>query len=648
MKSEQQKIEALFEIFSESHEGLIITDLSGKLIGANPAFCEMVGLKLNDLIEKFFAFDSKEAWKFWFPEGELREALFLSASTGPFLSKIVIPGLSSLSFELDFRLVKPANNQTKGFCWATAKKQHKFQGVESGSLDGSLKNSLLLSAIEQLDEIVMLSNSAGILTYVNAAFERITGYSSEEALGKNPDFLKSGLLPDEFYRDKWDTIYRGEVWKGEFSNRKKNGEIYTEEAVVSPVKDRHGILVGFIAIKQDISERLLLNREKDRLEEQFHQSQKIESVGRLAGGIAHDLNNLLTPILGYAELILQEFSDEDSWKKAANEIIRASLRARDLIRQLLIYGRKQILQFSGVNINDLLENFQDLLSRTVREDIEIKYFLADDLPMVFGDIGQLEQIFMNLIINSQDSMVDGGAITIETRPVEIDEKYVISHDSDGVIPGRYVQIVVNDTGSGIPHEIQPYIFDPFFTTKEVDKGTGLGLSTVYGIVKQHKGLIWVYSEPGIGTTFKIYLPEGKDLDCNKVVEEMEPELVGGSERILLVEDNEPVRSLSSCLLTKLGYRVFETESPTLALRLISEGKETFDLLLTDVIMPEMNGKKLHEEVIKLLPDMKVIFMSGYTGNVLNRHGIIEDGMNFVEKPFSIKTLSSSIRNVLDE
>lgn len=397
---------------------------------------------------------------------------------------------------------------------------------------------------------------------------------------------------------------------------------------------------------RDISDQLKTEAEKEKLEEQYRQAQKMESIGRLAGGVAHDLNNLLTPVLGYGEMLLKSFDAHDRRKKSAAQIIRAAIRARDLISQLLAFSRKQTLEFKPIDMNILVHDFKHLLRRTIREDISINLYTAPNLPAIHGDIVQLEQIIMNLAVNAQDAMPEGGTLTIETNFVELDEAYAARHK--GVTPGNYVLLAISDNGQGMDEATQQRLFEPFFTTKEKGKGTGLGLATVYGIVKQHSGNIWVYSEKGRGTTFKIYLPvagEGPDSaspPTPKPVDERE-----STESILLVEDNEMVRKLASEILQQQGYQVLVARNGPEALELIEGHPEALHLLLTDVIMPEMNGRQLYARVSEKYPRIKVLYMSGYTENVIAHCGVLDENVHFIAKPFTVDGLIAKIRQLLE-
>jgi PAS domain S-box-containing protein len=411
------------------------------------------------------------------------------------------------------------------------------------------------------------------------------------------------------------------------------------------VQDPGGQVVQIFGITRDISENLRIQEEKANLEAQFHQAQKLESVGRLAGGVAHDLNNLLSPILGYSELLLDDFSEDDARRGAMEEVVKASKRARDLVRQLLSFSRRQPLQFQPIDLNVVLTRFERLLRRTIREDVRLVFRPGPELPLINGDVGQLEQVVMNLAVNAQDAMEEGGSLTLETAHVELDSAYAASHE--GVEPGPYVMLGIIDTGCGMDAETRERLFEPFFTTKAKDKGTGLGLATVYGIVKQHGGHIWVYSEVDRGTAIKVYLPVAEESDpAHEKVEDVATDL-SGTETILLVEDDEGVRALSWTVLVRNGYAVLAAEGGRAAMRALELHQGPVHLVLTDVIMPDINGKELFRKVCRRHPEARALFMSGYTDNVIARQGVLEPGIHFIQKPFSVKTLAARVREVLD-
>jgi PAS domain S-box-containing protein len=494
----------------------------------------------------------------------------------------------------------------------------------------------LTHAIEQVNDSVVITDVAGRIEYVNPAFEQVTGYSAAEAIGQKSDILKSGQHDDEFYLELWSVISSGKTWNGRFINKSKDDTLYVEDAAISPMRDDTGGLVGYVGVMRDVTESL-------RREEQHHQGQKVESIGRLAGGVAHDLNNLLTPILGYGELLKEDLDPESENGESVDQILRAGIRARDLVGQLLAFSRKQTLEYSPVNLSQAVTGFEELLRRTIREDITIEISLSPDVEQVMADIGQIGQVILNLAVNAADAMPDGGHLIIETAPVELDEEYAARHE--GVTPGPYSMLAISDTGYGMDADTIEHMFEPFFTTKGAE-GTGLGLATVYGIVKQHGGNLWAYSEMGKGSTFKIYLPVSLGVRAEEEKVEAPVTTLLGSETILLVEDNDQVRSMARAMLTRQGYRVLEAESGHRALAILEENDEKVDLLFTDVIMPEMNGRDLFKQAVALRPDLKVLYMSGYTDNVIAHHGVLDEGIELIAKPFTVKDLATRLRVLL--
>jgi PAS domain S-box-containing protein len=410
--------------------------------------------------------------------------------------------------------------------------------------------------------------------------------------------------------------------------------------------DEKGNPFKMIGACEDITERKRAEEENTVLQEQLRQSQKIEAIGRLAGGIAHDFNNLLTVIKGYSQLSLLDLNESNPLWGNIQEIQKATQRAADLTRQLLAFSRRQILDLKVLDLNALLKDLDKMLRRIIGEDIELVTLLAGDLGRVKIDPGQIEQVILNLAVNSRDAMPSGGKLTIETANVVLDEEYAHAHVA--VIPGHYVRLSITDTGVGMPRELKEKVFEPFFTTKEKGKGTGLGLSMVYGIVKQIGGNIWVYSEPGHGTTFKIYLPRVEEqLDTFHALDETDSFPRGG-ETVLLVEDDPSVRDLALRLLRQQGYTVLEAANGVEALHVTQEhGGEKIHLLLTDVVMPQMGGKELADQLKIFRPDVKVLYTSGHTDDAIVHHGVLEPGTHFLQKPFSLKTLSHKVREVLD-
>jgi len=403
-------------------------------------------------------------------------------------------------------------------------------------------------------------------------------------------------------------------------------------------------LADQVALALSNREYRRVREEKSRIEEQYRQAQKVESIGRLAGGVAHDLNNLLTPVLGYAEILRKDLAPEDAKSRSVDQILNAGTRARDLVRQLLAFSRKQTLELKRIDINEVLGSFGKLLRRTIREDIEIEYRLAPIPLPVMADANQVEQVVMNLAVNAADAMPNGGVLTIETARAALDEEYAQAHP--GAKAGDYLLLAFRDTGFGMDGDTLENIFEPFFSTKG-EQGTGLGLATVYGIVKQHNGDIEVHSEPGKGTTFKVYLPLAGESSVREKANPKPATSPKGSECVLLVEDNDQVRCLANEILLQQGYSVVSARDGHEALEASERHEGPLHLLLTDVVMPKMNGRELFGRISEAYPDIKVLYMSGYTTNVITHDGSLDEGVQFIEKPFTVKELAEKVRVVLD-
>jgi PAS domain S-box-containing protein len=485
-----------------------------------------------------------------------------------------------------------------------------------------------------MSEGILEITSEGRIVYANPAAIALIGILEETLLASNfTDLLKETdgqLIKDQLValHNQSKTIIR------DFPVMINGKQILLN---IFPIMDeKHRTIV---IILNDVSER-------KRMEAQFLQAQKMEAVGQLAGGIAHDFNNLLTVIKGYSQLSLMELKEGAPLRGNIEEINKASDRATDLTHQLLAFSRRQILEMRVLDLNALLPGVEMMLRRVIGEDIELVTRLAEDLGRVQGDWGQIEQVIMNLAVNAKDAMPDGGKLTIETANAELDEAYARVHVA--VTPGRHVMLSFSDTGVGMTPEVRERVFEPFFTTKERVKGTGLGLSTVYGIVKQSGGNIWVYSEPGKGTTFKIYLPR-VDEPLEEVVERVAGgELHRGDETILVVEDNDEVREVTVRILSRQGYRVLEASQGLDAFLISAEHDGPIHLLLTDVVMPKMSGRELAETLMSIRPRIKVLYMSGYTDNAIVHHGVLETGMDFIQKPFAVDVLARKVREVLDK
>lgn len=493
-------------------------------------------------------------------------------------------------------------------------------------------------AVDQAAETLVITDAEGTIQYVNPAFERTTGYTSEEAIGRNPRILKSGEHDITFYEGMWDTLMRGEAWSGRFINKRKDGTLFTEEAVISPVRDASDRTTNYVAVKRDITAEV-------KLEEQLHQAQKMESVGRLAGGVAHDFNNMLGVILGHTEIAIEQVDPSLSLHAELTEIRTAAERSVDLTQQLLAFARKQTIAPRLLDLNETVEGMLKMLRRLIGEDLDLAWLPGANVSSVKVDPSQIDQILANLCVNARDAIEDVGKITIETGSAVFDEVYCATHPE--FVPGEYVLLAVSDNGSGMDKEILDQLYEPFFTTKERGEGAGLGLATVYGIVKQNGGFINTYSEPGHGTTFKIYLPRYAGKTAQEEQERSVAAAVQGHETILLVEDEPAILALATRMLEGQGYTVLAASTPGEAIRLAEARSSGIHLLLTDVVMPEMNGQDLAKNILSFSPNIKCLFTSGYTANVIAHHGVLDEGIHFIQKPFMNQDLAAKVREALD-
>lgn len=494
-------------------------------------------------------------------------------------------------------------------------------------------------AVDQSPDMVIVTDQNGRIEYVNPAFEELTGYRCHEVCGQSPRILKSGEQGPEVYQEMWRTILHGNVFRGILVNRKKNGELYHVEQSICPVRDGQGKITHFIATGRDLTERV-------RLEAQLQQAQKMNAIGRLAGGVAHDFNNLLTIITSYSEMALDEIPPGTALASKIQEVLLAARRAAELTRQLLAFSRKQPRALRLADLNEVIATIAKTLPRLIGEDIEFSFEPGEGLGRVRVDPVQIEQILMNLASNARDAMPKGGHLRIETCDVVLDEAYVDSKKTD--IPvGRYALISVSDDGEGIASEHLPHIFEPFYTTKVSGKGTGLGLATVYGIVKQNKGFIWPYSELRRGTVFKIYLPcVAAQPSVSEPADQKKQSAARGTETILVVEDEPAVRSAATEFLRLQGYNVLEAKDGLEALAAVGSENSPIHLVMTDVVMPNMSGGEMAEQIRRLRPEVKWLFVSGYAGRTVLDQRVLDGQSSFLQKPYTLKELAARIRETL--
>jgi PAS domain S-box-containing protein len=506
------------------------------------------------------------------------------------------------------------------------------------------KGAILDTAVDA----ILTIDHHGIISEFNRAGEAMFGYSRSEALGKEMAEL---MIPPSLRQKQREELTRY-VRSGEsdgagrrvemIAMRRDGTEFPVEIAVTRIPLPGVPMYTGYI---RDLSERKAAEQALRESEEQLRQAHKMEAVGRLAGGIAHDFNNLLTAITGYGELMLPSLNEGESLRSNLDEVLKAAQRAAALTRQLLAFSRRQVLEPKVLDLNAVVAGVLPMLRRLIGEDVELVNAQDSGLAHVKADPGQIEQVIMNLAVNARDAMPDGGKLILETRNVDLDEVYARQHVA--VRPGRYVQLAVSDTGAGMDEETKTRIFEPFFTTKERGKGTGLGLATVYGIAKQSGGYIWVYSEPGRGTTFKIYLPRVDEEIVDLEPPEPPPHVARGSETILVVEDEEIVRSLIHQILKAQGYTVLEALHGPEALQICERHGSDLHLILTDVVMPQMSGPEVAKCLATLRPDTKVLYMSGYTDNALAHLGVPDVDGSCLQKPFTLESLTRKVREVLD-
>jgi two-component system cell cycle sensor histidine kinase/response regulator CckA len=639
LRQSEEKYRTILENMQEAYYEL---DLAGHFTFVNDALCKHLGYTKEELIGTHSRQyqDETTAKKIYQIFNEVyRTGESLKALESEYVRKDGTKG----TYELSASLVRDSEGKPIGFRGVSRDITERKQAEEALQRSEERYRTI----IENIQDGYFENDLAGNFTFANDIICRNLGYTREESIGLNYRQYTDEENAKELYRHYSELYRTGQPIKPfEAGYVRKDGGKLAAEISVSLIRDSEGKPIGFRGISRDITERKQAEEEKLSLQEQLRQSQKMEAIGQLAGGVAHDFNNLLTVIKGYSQISLLDLKENDPLRGNIQEIEKATQRATDLTRQLLAFSRRQILDFKVVDLNILIKNLDKMLRRIIGEDIELVTRLSDDLGKVKIDPSQIEQVIFNLAVNARDAMPSGGKLTIETANVDLDEEYAHAHVA--VTPGRYVRLSASDTGVGMTREVKEKVFEPFFTTKEKGKGTGLGLSMVYGIVKQSNGNIWVYSEPNRGTTFRIYFPRTEE-EADTLHEREEKDFFpGGTETVLLAEDDELVRDLANRLLKQQGYKVLEAANGQEALRVAKEHVgETIHLLLADIVMPQMGGKELADWLKISRPNMKVLFTSGYADNAIVHHGVLNPGTHFLQKPFSLKTLSQKVREVLD-
>ena len=618
------------EAMESSVDGMAIVDGQGVYVYVNSEYARMCGLEspqkmIGKSWQQLAYTDDREQ-----SEAEIREAL---AKRGRWFGQLTLNRGTDHALPIEMAVTAMSG----GGVVCVSRDLTERRRVEQAKAEAESKYQMIVEKVAAISYIAELGIT-GAWRYVSPQIENILGYTQEEWLADSAKWVRH-VHPDDIaaVEEAETACLVGRAFQAEYRLMRKDGRIIwvSDSAVVVQGADGTPLMEGIIV---DITER-------KQLENQLQQSRRMEAVGRLAGGIAHDFNNLLTIIKGYTELATQRKDLTAAVRADIEHIDDASERAAGLVRQLLAFSRKQVLQPKNLDLNGIVLGLEKLLRRLIGEDIEMKTMVAAGLGTVKADPAQVEQVLMNLVVNARDAMPNGGKMIVETSNVDLDRTYASEHVS--VKPGRYVMLAVSDTGMGMSPETVAHIFEPFFTTKTGGKGTGLGLATVYGIVKQSGGYIWVYSEPGQGSTFKVYFPRVDEAAESDYKTPAKTSTKRGTETLLLVEDDEAVRELTETILTAQGYKVICAEGPKKAQEIAAKRGKEIDLVLTDVIMPTMSGHELARKLMAKNGKMRVLYMSGYTDNVIAQGGVLEEGLAFLQKPFTPRALAEKVREVLD-
>jgi PAS domain S-box-containing protein len=630
--------EELAEIFSMSLDMICIADINtATFLKVNPAFTRILGYPEQEFLKRPFL-------DFIHPDDV--------ESTIAVINKKLQKGEKAVDFTNRYRCKDGTYRwlgwmshpiPKRGITFAVAHDVTERKRAEDALRESEKKYRMVL---ETNPDPMIVYDMEGKVIYLNPAFTSVFGWSLEEKIGKKLD----DFVPDESWpetRMMIDLVIAGKSFSGiETLRLTREGKIIPVSISGSCHRNNEGNIEVSVINLRDITGLKQAEEEKAKLEEQYRQAQKMEAIGQLAGGVAHDFNNMLNIILGYSQMALMKLESSDPLQADIREIVSAGKRSTDLVRQLLAFARKQTITPRVLDMNDTVAGMLNMLRRLIGEDIDLLWMPAANLWSVKMDPAQVDQILANLSVNARDSISGVGKITIETGNAEFDDSYCAQHP--GFVPGQYVLLAVSDNGCGMDKKTLEKIFEPFFTTKETGKGTGMGLATVYGIVKQNDGFINVYSEPGKGTTFKIYLPRHGEGEVERDEQRRQSGHLTGTETVLLVEDDEALLKMAKIMLEGLGYDVLTAGKPNEAIELAEQYAEEIHLLMTDVVMPAMSGRDLQKRLSALRPDMKYLFMSGYTANVIAHRGILDEGVNFLQKPFMMNDLAARVREALDK
>jgi len=619
------------DIFAGSRDGIVAVDLNGKFIEANSAYCDMIGYSFEELqAMKDFYRITPEKWHVWEKEEIWNRRLLLQGYSGVYEKEYIRKNGTVFPVEMQSFTVTSASGAPR-YLWGIAREVTERKRTES-------EMRKLSRAVEQSPVTIMITDTQGTIEFINPKFTEMTGYSADEVIGESVNLLKSDKTPPETIENMWATISTGKPWQGDFVNKRKDGSLFYEHATISALRDERGAITQYVAVKEDITEK------KSTMEQLLH-SQKMESIGELAGGLAHDLNNILSVVNGYATLAQLEMNRDQKAFHYLDEITRASVRAAALTHSMLAYSRKQEMNQQKQNLNHLITTVGSFIKRITHDNITFTLVLQDDALVVRVDTVQIEQVLLNLATNARDAMPDGGVFSITTAAGCIDEQYIASHGYG--VPGRYAVITVSDTGSGMDEKTRNRVFDPFFTTKEVGKGTGLGLSMVMGIIKQHGGFIDLQSEPGTGSVFQLFLPLLDSVEIAAAPTQQAnliEEVAGGT--ILVAEDDAGTRTALEEFLVRAGYTVITAIDGQDAVEKFAARTDEIDLVISDVVMPRKSGKAASDEIRKMSARVKFIFVSGYAATVIEREGGFGADAEVLSKPIMPYDLLSKIKGHL--
>jgi two-component system, cell cycle sensor histidine kinase and response regulator CckA len=518
-----------------------------------------------------------------------------------------------------------------------ARRARAIRAAESARIAADEERMRLAIAVEQAAEAIVITDRNFKILYVNPAFERASGYALAELTGRDPRFLQSGRDDEQFYKDMWSTLQAGETWHGTFTNIRKDGIAFEVDAVISPLRDADANVYSYVGVERDIGRERALERE-------LAEAGRMEAVGQLAGGIAHDFNNVLTAISGYAELLRDEVGADETARADVDEILRAARSAAALVRQLLAFGRRQVLEPAGLALDVLVDQLSPMLDGLLGPGVAFDVHSDGPLEPVFADPGQIEQVLVNLAVNARDAMPIGGTFRLSMSNVEVAPDGV---RTDSVKPGRYVVMAATDTGTGMDEATLARVFEPFFTTKPASHGTGLGLATTYGIVKQSGGYLFAESELGLGTTFTMYLPQhAGPVDARPAALTADPP-PGGNETVLVVEDDPAVRAIIQQGLERLGYQVIVCSDANQAIVRAATQVGPLPLLVSDIRLPGLDGPALARKLRPDYPGLRVLYVSGYAGDAMIQRGLLGPDEAFLAKPFSADDLARRVRSLLD-